>query len=721
MMAGRAAGAGQDNAKAAEAGADDFGARPAVAAEMSEHAGAASFLDLPPAHARPRRRWFVLLTVLAVTLLSAGGLGLVELSVSERSRTLRAHWQDRLAALAQGKAEVLETWVDGAASLGSRLVRSDLVRLYLTERGVAADADDNAELTRSLAEQTPYMRQVVNDFASQHDLVGAYLLDSEGELVLADRNAPPLEAGQSQAARRLVEASERRRVRSPRRVDGALVLDILRPIAPPQADPETGASRPAGALIMTVLASARLERLLAPDEADLAGERAHLFLPAGDGVLRLGVDEAGELAVTAMPRDDVPRGANGGLFVWSDGGQARLAVSTDLPLLDAALVLSVAESEALAPLKAFERTATIFALGAGFVLALSAVAVWWWQSSRHHAALAEQYRTLADRIEHHRRLLASITENTEDLIALEDGDGRYRHVNAALARAVAASPERLKGRTARQVLAADTASWLAAGRRDIAVGRPVVRVSDHLAFGHRRGYWHCLQVPVADQAGHPIGVVMVARDITDLVTERLERERLMMQTVEAFVRAVELVDPYLLGHTVRLRQTALAMAEEMGLDREARRTLALAAGLSQIGKIFVPREIVAKPGRHTDAEARIMQGHVGHALKVIESVGLGRDVEETLAQMYERLDGSGYPRGLAGEEIAPLARILAVADVYCARTQPRSYRDRLDSREVLHWLRANGDRYDERAVEALATIIAADNPAATPEPATTEA
>ena len=79
------------------------------------------------------------------------------------------------------------------------------------------------------------------------------------------------------------------------------------------------------------------------------------------------------------------------------------------------------------------------------------------------------------------------------------------------------------------------------------------------------------------------------------------------------------------------------------------------------------REILAKPGRHTEAEQALMRGHVGHAQRVLEGAGLDLPVAEALAQMHERLDGTGYPNGLAGGAIGRVGRVLAVADVYCAR------------------------------------------------------
>ena len=97
----------------------------------------------------------------------------------------------------------------------------------------------------------------------------------------------------------------------------------------------------------------------------------------------------------------------------------------------------------------------------------------------------------------------------------------------------------------------------------------------------------------------------------------------------------------------------------------------------------------------------MMQRHVGHALRVLEGVDLDLPVVAAIAQMHERLDGRGYPRGLEGAAIGKEGRVLAVADVFCARTRPRSYRDAILPAEALRHLRSNARRYDEGVVAAL--------------------
>ena len=274
--------------------------------------------------------------------------------------------------------------------------------------------------------------------------------------------------------------------------------------------------------------------------------------------------------------------------------------------------------------------------------------------------------------------------------------------NEAFAEMLRHAPDRIVGRSDEEVFVPATVRILAEGERQAHVTGLALREAHAVEIAGRERHLHMVQVPVAGEDG---GTLLVARDVSDLVAERLAHEALMEQLVGAVIRAVELNDPYLLGHTQRLGDTALAIAEAMGLGTDERRTLKFAAGLSQIGKMFVPQEIVAKPDRHTPEEARLMRTHIDHALKVVQGIDFKLPVAETLAQMHERLDGSGYPHGLEAAGIGRLGRILAVADVFCARTQPCGYREATPPAHVLRILQENAERYDPAVVKVLAEGI----------------
>jgi PAS domain S-box-containing protein/putative nucleotidyltransferase with HDIG domain len=222
-------------------------------------------------------------------------------------------------------------------------------------------------------------------------------------------------------------------------------------------------------------------------------------------------------------------------------------------------------------------------------------------------------------------------------------------------------------------------------------------------------------VPIRDEAGNIVAIEGIVRDITErkrLELERLARaqaiENALLQFVDALSSAVELRDPYTSGHQRRVAALACAIAEEMGPSAEEVRVIRVAALLHDIGKaLFVPIEILSKPGKLTDLEMALIREHPKAGYEILGKVEFPWPVAEIVYQHHERLDGSGYPRGLKGEEILREARIIAVADVVEAMSSHRPYRPALGVDEALAEIRKNaGKLYDPKVVEACIRVFA---------------
>ena len=134
-------------------------------------------------------------------------------------------------------------------------------------------------------------------------------------------------------------------------------------------------------------------------------------------------------------------------------------------------------------------------------------------------------------------------------------------------------------------------------------------------------------------------------------------------------------------------------------------TLRTAASLSQVGMIRLPHELLTKAGPLTPEERLLMEKHVDYAVEALRGIDFGLPVLQTIEQMHERMDGSGYPRKLQGEAICLQARILAVANTFCALMRPRSYRRRHDEPAALAILRERPFKYDQQVVDALAAFL----------------
>lgn len=154
-------------------------------------------------------------------------------------------------------------------------------------------------------------------------------------------------------------------------------------------------------------------------------------------------------------------------------------------------------------------------------------------------------------------------------------------------------------------------------------------------------------------------------------------QRTMLQTIEAVSLTLEKRDPYTAGHQQRVAHLAVAIAQAMGLSAERIEGLRLAALVHDIGKIYVPAEILNRPGRLSAPELGIIRSHPEVGYDILKRVDFDWPIAEMVLQHHERCDGSGYPRGLKRNKIILEARILAVADVVEAITSHRPYRPSL--------------------------------------------
>ncbi|HEX8980888.1 MAG TPA: HD domain-containing phosphohydrolase [Parasulfuritortus sp.] len=206
-----------------------------------------------------------------------------------------------------------------------------------------------------------------------------------------------------------------------------------------------------------------------------------------------------------------------------------------------------------------------------------------------------------------------------------------------------------------------------------------------------------------------IELTRLRRHLEEMVEERTESLRIsemklkssLLESISAIAATVEIRDPYTAGHQRRVAQLATAMAHELGLPEQRIEGLNLAAVVHDVGKIQIPAEILSKPGRLTELEFSMMKQHPQVGYDILKEVDFPWPIAEFVWQHHERLDGSGYPQGLAGEAIHPEARILAVADVIEAMASHRPYRPGLGVEIALAEIeRHSGILYDRDAVAA---------------------
>lgn len=180
-------------------------------------------------------------------------------------------------------------------------------------------------------------------------------------------------------------------------------------------------------------------------------------------------------------------------------------------------------------------------------------------------------------------------------------------------------------------------------------------------------------------------------------------------TIEGWSKALEMYDRETEGHTQRVTDMTLALARGMGIDGQELVHIRRGALLHDIGKMGVPGEILNKPGSLTGEENAIMRQHTEFAEEMLSKIAYLQPALEIPLYHHERWDGSGYPKGLRGEEIPLAARIFAVVDVWDALTSDRPYRDSWQQGQVLEHLRAaSGTEFDPCVVERFMDLMSGD-------------
>ncbi len=180
----------------------------------------------------------------------------------------------------------------------------------------------------------------------------------------------------------------------------------------------------------------------------------------------------------------------------------------------------------------------------------------------------------------------------------------------------------------------------------------------------------------------------------------------LVQMIEALVIALEKRDPYTAGHQKRVSVLSTAIGRELDLPQSSLEAIHLGALVHDVGMIYVPAEILNRPGRLNDMEMAIIRTHAQVGYEIIEGVRFPWPVKEMIVQHHERLDGSGYPMGLRGDAIIPEARIVAAADVVEAMASHRPYRPALGIEAALNELeRHSGTLYDPSVVEAVTRLF----------------
>lgn len=178
-------------------------------------------------------------------------------------------------------------------------------------------------------------------------------------------------------------------------------------------------------------------------------------------------------------------------------------------------------------------------------------------------------------------------------------------------------------------------------------------------------------------------------------------DTVFLQTIEAMVRAMEIRDPYTAGHQKRVSKLSAAIGGIMGLDEKTVCGAEMGAMIHDVGKIAIPSELLVRPGKLSEPQFNLIMTHPEAGWEIVKGIEFPWPVADIVRQHHERFDGTGYPDGLAGEDILLESRIVAVADVIDAMGSDRPYRHALAVGETMREIQAKrGTLFDPQVVDA---------------------
>lgn len=296
-------------------------------------------------------------------------------------------------------------------------------------------------------------------------------------------------------------------------------------------------------------------------------------------------------------------------------------------------------------------------------------------------------------------------------------DGVYIYVNPSYCKIVGWTPEQLLGQEVLRFVDQADAELLARIREAWTELHTGTEQSASYEVSTRRGDGSQVVLGLHTKLltwddGKPATIVIV-NDITErkrneaqIAAYVVQLEGSMKATLQAVSNMVELRDPYTAGHERKVGIIAEQIALQMGWTPERCETLELAGLVHDIGKIAVPSEILSKPSRLSPMEMELIKQHPQAGYDILKDVPFPVPVAEIIRQHHERMDGSGYPRGLKGDEIMPEARVLAVADVLESMSAHRPYRAALGIDLAMAEIEAgSGTLYDSEVVKAAVRLI----------------
>jgi len=585
------------------------------------------------------------------------------------------------------------------------LAENPSLQLYLSQYGSANNKDDMI-----LAAQQSHVRNLLAatgerfGFNLRHDTpvnlessseYGIAVTDQNGKLLIASKGFPQNMAAIDKQIKQALQSGTTSLVDLFASTSGQPVYGFVMPVFHVQ---RVQFQQPTGAVIVLLDPRQGLFHRLENNHLDTASDETLLLRTHENSLMFISPLQKDfalfhQIASDAQLTEALSLQQPGSFIEGTDyRGSEVLATGRTIGNTPWFMVQKIDAAEALAESNQHQRFLLTSLLLLTGLISASFIAIW-----RHSTSVHLQHLTTS--LEAQTALLNAVSDNIHEIIFLLDKNQHFVFANLSLANILGIQPADAAGKNLASVLGPDIADKLL--NLQCNQDRGSARCVINLPLGHENRSYHVSSV-VLSQGPYQNATLFVLHDLSELKAAQEKRDRLAQGIIGTLVKAVDLHDPFCVDHSARTREVAMCIAGELQLDKSRCDALNMAALLANIGKLFLPREILTKMEALSDAENELLKKHIDYAVDILRQLEFEGPVVEIIAQKNEYLDGSGYPQGLRAEAILTESRILAVANAFVAMASARAYREGRPIKDVLDILLQQSDqRYDRHVVAAL--------------------
>lgn len=644
--------------------------------------------------------------ILAVLL---GGLFLITRFAEQQAQQEMAGWESRLNLIADSRAEAASAWLNRHLNTVEELATDASIQLYAGQ-ALADAGSDSVEgqrgyvfsLLSAEAERSGFHEQRAIDTVAANvkrpRRAGLSVVTGDGTSLVMTTGMPMLrpEELDFETGSSFIKVGPALGDKTPLVLFGALVSPTL---------DASGAIWVIGA---RPLDSDFLQTLKQPGDQNETSE-TYVVLP-GDGNIVTALTPLAEGGRVGAANED-PAAAfaarqPGGFGIHANYAGTNVLVtgkelSAPVPWI---LVRSVEAQEATAAISARRNSLIItLSLAALFILA-ALILVWRHGVSKRLESSYKEQEALSRQNEALSEFLQSVSDGQPSAVAALDADMTVRFTNSKMADLTGIPVNELTNRRLDTAFTGAVAERIRNAAENAAAGNANSMKIRHGEQTER--LYKTDMLPLKAGGDSSASVLMVMQDISDLVAAQGRSETLYKQLIGTLTEIIDARDPWSKHHSSRVADVALSIAEEMGWDEDAMESVGIAGRLVNIGKIFVPTDILTKQTPLTDEELALVRDSMHKGAALIDGVEFKGPVSKTLGQMREYWDGSGEPNGLKEDNIEPGARILAVANAFVGIVSARAHREGLGfdkAADILH--KESGTQFERRVVAALQNIL----------------